>query len=84
MLERICNGAILFLVSAHYPWTTELPHEITPGQLLLNNSVLDITTSPPPPPGHFVSMKSPSRKLAAGFLPHGQLLLNSSPLDNSL
>ena len=82
MLERICNGGILFLVSAHHPWTTELPHEITPGQLLLNNSVLDTTTSPPP--GHFASMKFPSRKLAAGFLPHGQLLLNSSPLDNSL
>lgn len=47
MLERICNGGILFLVSAHHPWTTELPHEITPGQLLLNNSVLDTTTSPP-------------------------------------
>ena len=56
MLERICNGAILFLVSAHHPWTTELPHEITPGQLLLNNSVLDITTSPPPPPPVILSL----------------------------
>ena len=69
MLERICNGGILFLVSAHHPWTTELPHEITPGQLLLNNSVLDITTSPPPPPRSFclyeISLKKISRRIFA-------------------
>ena len=67
MLERICNGGILFLVSAHHPWTTELPHEITPGQLLLNNSVLDTTTSPPPRSFclYEISLKKISRRIFA-------------------
>ena len=85
-----------FAMEQYYFWCPR----ITPGQLncpmklpqdnyywiipFWTQPLLPPPPPPPPPPGHFASMKFPSRKLAAGFLPHGQLLLNSSPLDNSL
>ena len=73
MLERICNGGILFLVSAHHPWTTELPHEITQGQLLLNNSVLVLPWT--------ISYEILPGQLPLDFCPQ-DFSLNNSPVKN--